>query len=254
MNDRTRICVVLGTGLWSSFSKEFRYKKLRIRNQFGIAYIAKTMDNQFGPQASIYFIPRHGYTQNIPAHLINYRANFAALKSLRIDYVISTSTVGAINKKIKSGEYVIIDQFIDQTRNRTSTMYTHRGAKLIHTDMTTPYSPEVRRALLRSLRENMITSVRSKGTYICTEGPRFETPAEIRMYRSIGGDVVGMTGVPEVVLAKELSIPYAAICLVTNLAAGLQHEISHVEVLFQVKKKEEEIKRIIVDAISFLSK
>jgi 5'-methylthioadenosine phosphorylase len=113
----------------------------------------------------------------------------------------------------------VVDQFIDFTKNRLGT-YSADGQPLYHTDMTEPYDSELRRLIMAAADAKGLPLHRG-GTYVCTEGPRFETAAEIRMFQTLGGHVVGMTAVPEVVLAAELEIPYAALCVVTNYAAGM---------------------------------
>lgn len=179
----------------------------------------------------VLFLPRHGREHTIPPHRINYRANIAALHQAGCRCVIATNAVGAIRRDMLPGDVVIIDQFIDFTHGRPGTFYNGDAEGLRHVDMTEPYCPHLRNLLAKSAATAGLT-VHSAGTYVCTEGPRFETPAEIEMFARLGGDVVGMTGVPEVVLAREKGLCYAGMCLVSNLAAGLSGErISEEEVV-----------------------
>ncbi len=190
----------------------------------------------------------------IPPHLINFRANLAAAKKLDITHIVATSSVGSLRKTIPLGSDVVLDQFIDFTKGRPSSMFYDTPENFAHTDMTNPYSSKVRNALISSLKKNKVHSFRSSGTYVCTEGPRFETPAEIRMFAKLGGDVVGMTGVPEVVIANELGLEYGNLSLVSNMAAGLQQgRISPEEVINEMKKHLIETKAVLETAVKELS-
>lgn len=196
----------------------------------------------------VLFIPRHGFGHETPPHRINYRAMIYALRREGALKVISTSAAGAINSTFKPGDLVLVDQFIDFTRGRP---YTFFDDVVFHVDMTQPYSPILREVLLRTAKKLDI-NVRNGGVYVCTEGPRFETPAEISAFRMLGGDVVGMTNVPEVVLARELGISYATIVLITNYAAGLQPKISQEEVYEEVRKSGEQIEKLLLESIKEL--
>jgi 5'-methylthioadenosine phosphorylase len=244
------IGVILGTGLYNLYSPAV-VERLRIATKFGEADLER-ISAQSENYPPVYILLRHGATHSIPPHLINYRANISALREKKVSHIIATSSVGAINPKIDVGSYVLVDQFIDQTTKRTATMFGDANERFAHTDMTRPYAESVRSVLLKSLRRNRIGKIVARGTYVCTEGPRFETPAEIAMYRKLGGDVVGMTGVPEVILANELGIDYASLCFVTNMAAGMQKKISNEEVIVEMKKHQSRIKAVIDSAISEL--
>jgi 5'-methylthioadenosine phosphorylase len=164
------------------------------------------------------FLPRHGKRHSIAPHRINYRANIAALSRLGVENILATATVGSLNLELEPGQLALLTQFLDFTWGRESTFIEENTVK--HVDVTEPYCPSLRSALLRAGIPQGVT-LRSQATYVCTQGPRFETPAEIEMFRRLGGDLVGMTGVPEVVLAREAGLCYTAVALITNLAAGL---------------------------------
>ncbi len=194
----------------------------------------------------ILFLPRHGKGHALPPHRINYRANIYALKVLKAERIISTNSVGAVNKKLAPGNIVIPHDFIDFTRGREATFY---DKEVVHIDVSEPYCPELRR-VLAAAGEKVAGKVFSSAVYACMQGPRFETPAEIRMLHKLGCDVVGMTGVPEVALAREAEICYAAICTVTNFAAGIvKKKLTAAEVKEIVKKNQENLKKILVEAI-----
>ena len=223
------ILIILGSGLYDLYSGELSSPK-RVRNQFGSAVVQRVTSDPW-KDSQIFVMMRHGPKHSIPPHLINYRANITAAKQLKVDYIVATSSVGSLRRKLPIGSYVVIDQFIDFTRNRPSSIYYDRSEKFAHTDMSHPFSEIVRKAILIALRnQRKDISFSKRGTYVCTEGPRFETPAEIRMFQTLGTDVVGMTCVPEVIIANELGIPYGNLCHVTNMAAGMQKMVTQDEV------------------------
>ena len=171
----------------------------------------------------IVFLHRHanpeaapGAPTHVPPHRINYRANIAALKKLGVTAILASTAVGGMRREWSPGTLVLLDQFIDCTSGRDITFF-DTGA--VHVDVTTPYCPALR-ALLLDCAGELSTTLHDGGTYVCCNGPRFETPAEIRVF-SQWGDVVGMTGVPEVVLAREAGMAYAGVSIVTNFAAGI---------------------------------
>ncbi len=210
---------------------------------------------------NIAFLSRHGKDHSYPPHLVPYRANLWALRSAGVEQIVAISAVGSINRRFYPGDFVIIDSFLDFTRSRPSTFFEGRFSKqateewktaelmrnhkVVHIDVSEPYCPRIRKVILELLEELGLPH-HPAGTYACTEGPRFETPAEIKMLEAVGADVVGMTGVPEVVLAKELQMCYASLCVVANPAAGISEgRLTSDEVIDMMKGKEEEIKSII---------
>ncbi len=242
------VLIILGSGLYDLFARETE-KPFYVETPFGESQVSKL--RKAGCNA--YLMMRHGRKHTIPPHLINYRANISVAKELKTDCIIATASVGSLSRKITVGDYVVIDQFIDFTKNRPTSVFYDRPENFAHTDMTNPYSSKVRNSLISALKDIGVR-FHSKGTYVCTEGPRFETPAEIRMYRKLGADVVGMTGVPEVIIANELGIPYASLCHVTNMAAGLQSGVSQSEVEVQMKRSLGETKSILVHSIRELTR
>lgn len=174
---------------------------------------------QIGSRA-VYCLNRHGIEGQTAAHLVNYRANIWTLKELGIEQVIATATVGSINPLLGCGDLVVPDQVIDYTYGREHTfvgMY-----KIDHFDFTYPFDAELRGALTSALPDQYRPEEHSRSTYGVTQGPRFETAAEIKKFRKDGCDLVGMTLMPEASLAREAGIRYAALCLVVNPAAGME--------------------------------
>lgn len=198
------------------------------------------------------FLARHGAGHSVPPHRINYRANIWALKRLGAERVIATTAVGSLNPEMKPGHFVITDQFLDFTSGRAATFYDGKEQGVVHIDVTEPYCPECRAVLVRAAAELAITA-HGGGTYVCTNGPRFETPAEIRMFQKLGGDLVGMTNVPEVVLAREAGLCYATVSMVTNFGAGISpNPLTHEEVLEVMAENGENLKKLIMLALTGL--
>lgn len=201
---------------------------------------------------SVVFMARHGSKHTIPPHKINYRANIFALKKLGVKMILATTAVGSLNFAQEPGNFVIADQFIDFTKNRITSFFEGDTGLVVHIDVTEPYCPKLRRQLLQAAAELGITA-HAKGTYLCTEGPRFETPAEIAMFRQWGADVVGMTNVPEVTLAREAELCYATISMVTNFAAGISlTQLTHGEVVDTMKANEKNLQSLLLKVIDQL--
>lgn len=194
------------------------------------------------------FLPRHGPSHSVPPHRVNYRANVWALHSLGVRRLLATNAVGAVNPAVRPGSLVVPDDLLDFTKSRANTFF--EGERVLHVDFTQPYCSEIRKALIHAAEG--LTDVRSGGTYVCAEGPRYETTAEIKMFRSLGGDVVGMTGCPEAALARELGVCYASLCLVSNMAAGLQDRVTSSEVVRMMKEKAELLRSVVVRAVDLL--
>jgi 5'-methylthioinosine phosphorylase len=170
--------------------------------------------------ATVFFLQRHGSPSAIPPHKINYRANLWALKSLGVDGVVAINAVGGITEAMRPGLLLIPDQVVDYTWGREHTFDEGQDGPLLHIDFTEPYERGLRLALLDSADTARIPHEAS-GVHGVTQGPRLETAAEIQRMARDGCDVVGMTGMPEAALARELELPYVSICMVVNLAAGL---------------------------------
>jgi len=244
---KQRIGFIGGTGSYKPVTDS---QKRTIRTPFGDAIVYLT---QLGNK-EIAFIARHGIKHSFPPHMVNYRANIYALHQLGVSKVITTSAVGSLIKDIPPGSFVLPDQFIDFTKNRPNTFFDgkfevtlHSGEKrsgVIHIDLTNPYCPDIHK-LIQSVGNECAIDIYDKGVYVCTEGPRFETPAEINAFRILGGTLVGMTSVTECILARELGMCLSTICLVTNFAAGMQDKISLEEVYKEFEEKRMKLKILI---------
>ena len=168
----------------------------------------------------VVFLPRHGYNHRIPPHQINYRANIWALRELNVSRILAVAAVGGIHPDMGPGSLVVPDQLIDYTWGRPSTYYEGDLDSVTHVDFTYPYDEPLRQAFLDA-GQALDIPMRDGGTYGATQGPRLETAAEIRRLERDGCDVVGMTGMPEAVLAREADIEYASLNVVANWAAGV---------------------------------
>lgn len=239
-----KVAIIGGTGVYTQDLLE-NEKVITVETRYG--QVAMTEGQYQGRK--VYFMARHGGSHSVPPHLVNYRANIAALKKLDVAAVIATAAVGTLNEAMPPGSRVVIDQFIDFTKNRTLTFFEGEGGLVVHTDFTEPYCPDTRAAILRA-GQNLKHHPLDGGCYICAEGPRFETPAEIKMMKQWGGDLVGMTNIPEVVLAREAGLCYATIALATNFAAGIsQSPLSHEEVLEEMDKGKDELQKLLITAV-----
>ncbi len=183
-------------------------------------------------QREVVFLARHGYGHTIPPHLVNYRANMWALREAGAKGVVSVASVGGIRSDLGPGVLVVPSQIIDYTWGRKSTYFEGGEEPVVHVDFTHPYDADLRVRILDAAGEAG-EAVVDGGVYAATQGPRLETAAEINRLERDGADLVGMTGMPEAALARELDLPYAAINPVANHAAGRgdSTEIIHMETI-----------------------
>jgi len=171
----------------------------------------------------ILFLPRHGYGHVIPPHKINYRANMWALKDAGATDILAIAAVGGIRNDMQAQALAVPDQIIDYTYSRVTTYFEEGLSKVTHIDFSYPYCQELRETLIASCR-TLDLEVASRATYGATQGPRLETAAEIKRLERDGCDIVGMTGMPEAALARELELCYACLAVVANQAAGKSNE------------------------------
>jgi 5'-methylthioadenosine phosphorylase len=241
--EKAKIAIVGGTGFEKLFTNA---KQIRLGTPYGIPpplFMGK-VDGK-----NVFFLPRHGPEHSVPPHKVNYRANIYALHKMGVERVIAINAVGAINTSFKPGDIVIPKDFVDFTKSRPTTFYDE--APVTHVDVSQPYCPEIRKLLIENAEK---TGLRlwNDAVLVCTEGPRFETPAEIEMFRRLGFDVVGMTGAPEAVLARELEMCYATLCFVSNMAAGMQERLTPSEVSKVSKQIMPKIEQILIETVKAL--
>jgi 5'-methylthioadenosine phosphorylase len=210
------LAVIGGSGLSKLASLEITQRKV-VRTPYGEPSGALTFGSIHGH--GMVFLARHGYGHTIAPHEVNYRANLWALKEENVSGVVSVASVGGIRRDVAPGTLLVPDQIIDYTWGRRSTFFEGAGAPVTHIDFTEPYTQSLRQRILAAARacgESMLDG----GTYAASQGPRLESAAEINRFERDGADVVGMTGMPEAALARELGLEYAAIAVSANYAAG----------------------------------
>lgn len=222
-----KIAIIGGTGLTSLTGVEISETR-EVETPYGSPSSALSFA-RFGEQ-EIIFLPRHGNPHCIPPHKINYRANIHALKDNGVENIIAVNAVGGITAEMRPGRIVIPDQIIDYTYDRNHTFFDDNLDNVTHIDFTNPFSTELGKQLVTaSLMSG--TDVFIGGVYAATQGPRLETAAEVKKLEKDGCDIVGMTGMPEAALARELDIQYASICLVVNWAAGKTDELITMDII-----------------------
>ncbi len=238
--EKAKIAIIGGTGFEDLLKSA---KQTRLETPYGTvpSIFVRNIENR-----KVILLPRHGPEHSVPPHKVNYRANIYALHKMGVERILATNAVGAIDRDMKPGDIVVPHDFMDFTKLRATTFYD--DAPVTHIDVSKAYCPEIRKLLIETAKKHDL-HVWEKSVLVCTEGPRFETPAEIEMFKSLGCDVVGMTGFPEVVLARELEMCYASICYVSNMAAGIQQRLTTFEVSEFSKQTVPKIEEVLIDSV-----
>jgi len=242
---KVEAAIIGGSGLETLLES---VEQIRVGTSYGLAPTISIGEVGGKPVA---FLPRHGAHHLDPPHMVNYRAIVYALHELGVERIVATNAVGAINPRLRVGDLLVPHDFIDFTKLRRVTFYDE--APVTHVDVSQPYCPEIRSVLIRTAKKYH-KRVSSRGVLVCTEGPRYETPAEVEMFRRLGCDVVGMTGAPEAALARELKMCYASICFVTNMAAGFQKRLTAREVSSVAKRTAPVLQQVLRESIEHLPK
>lgn len=241
-----KIAIIGGTGIYSPEALS-GFESRIVQTPYGPALcnIGEMSGNM------VVFITRHGVGHKTPPHKVNYRANIWALKSLGVEEIFATTAVGSLNKEMKAGHFVVCDQVLDFTKSRINTFYDTSERGVAHVDFTNPYCPVLREKVINCLKNTDIV-FHEHGTYVCTEGPRFETAAEIKMFAQLGGDLVGMTNMPESLLAREAEMCYTNCSIVTNMAAGISPTpLSHSEVVEEMQRSIANMEKLISAFIAY---
>ncbi len=222
-----KLAIIGGTGLTT-----LKDLKILRREVMHTPYGEPSAPLVFGEMAGheVVFLPRHGAGHTIPPHKVNYRANLWVLKESGVEQVIAINAVGGIRADMTPGSLVVPDQIIDYTWSRINTYFEEGLTHVTHIDFTEPYCEELRKTLLMCGEEANVALI-DGGTYAATQGPRLETAAEIRKLEGDGCDLVGMTGMPEAALARELGLCYACVAVVANMAAGKSDEAITMEMI-----------------------
>ena len=239
-DDSVQIAVIGGTGIYDTnlFKEE---RTIKPQTPYGDIsdYI---VIGRYG-EKKVAFLPRHGKGHKLPPHMINYRANIWALRELGVKRIIAPSAVGSLDYKYKPGDILLPDQFIDFTKKRAYTFYD--GPQVCHVSMADPLCSDLRILAKRCLND-LLVPYHDKGTYICIEGPRFSTRAESKIFRDVlHADIIGMTLVPECILARESEICYLSISTVTDYDVWADQPVSSKEILETLQKNVETTKNLL---------
>jgi len=225
------IAIIGGTGVYDQDTLEDS-REVKIYTPYGDTSDLITIGRY--KDKSIAFLPRHGKGHRIPPHKIPFRANIWALKSLGVKRILAPAAVGSLREDITPGSIVIPDQFVDLTKKREYTFYD--GGEVCHISVADPFCPQLRPIIIKKAKI-LGLNVYEKGTYICIEGPRYSTRAESRFFRDyVKADIIGMTLVPEVILAREMEICYVSIATVTDYDVWAEKPVSTQEVIDTLKK------------------
>ena len=245
MTNSIDIGIIGGTGIYDPelFSAK---REIKVHTPYGQTSDLVTIGEYLGVKAA--FIPRHGRGHRIPPHNINSRANIWALKQLGVKRIIAPSAVGSLKEAFKPGDIAIPDQFIDFTKKRQYTFYD--GGQVCHVSVADPFCPELRDIAIDEIKK-LKYSLHSNGTYVCIEGPRFSTRAESKFFRDIMmADIIGMTLVPEVNLAREAEICYISIATITDYDVWADHPVNTAEIIEILAKNVEKTKKLIAELMS----
>ena len=242
-----KVAIIGGSGLDDPrLMKDIREKS--VKTPYGKPSSALTIGRINGVDTVV--LARHGKDHSIYPTGVNYRANIYALKKEGCTHILAATAVGSLRQKIRPGDLVFSDQFIDHTRHRTLTFH---DEKVIHTPMGEPFCRELRVLLVKSAKQLKLRH-HNRGTVVTIEGPRFSTKAESHMFRKLGADVINMSTVPEVVLARELGICYQSIAMSTDYDCWKEGEepVTWEMVVRVMKKNADNVKRLLIKTIPMI--
>ena len=246
--DSAEIGLVGGTGVYESGLLK-RAKKIKVHTPYGEPSDFITVGVVKGVKVA--FLPRHGKKHMIPPHAINYRANIWAFKELGVQRILAPSAVGSLRERLPPGDIVIPDQFIDRTKSRASTFY--EGGQVVHVSTADPFCPELRKIALKTGKKLGLRP-HDGGSYVCIEGPRFSTRAESKMFRQWGADIIGMTLVPECVLAREAQICYTNIATITDYDVWADKPVTADEVVKTLERNVRKTRNLLSEMIPQIPK
>ena len=242
--EKIKIGIIGGSGLDDPKLLD-DYKEIEVETTFGRPSSPLTA-GKLG-KVEVVIIARHGKDHSIMPTKVPFRANIWALKEAGCSHILATTACGSLQEKIKPGDFVFIDQFIDNTKHRVLTFFED---KVIHTPMAEPFCPNLRQALVEAAGELKL-SFHPQGTMITIEGPRFSTKAESQLFRNWGADTVNMSTVPEVILARETGICYQAIAMSTDYDCWKEGEepVTWEMILERMKQNSDNVKKLLIKTI-----
>jgi 5'-methylthioadenosine phosphorylase len=240
---QAEIGIIGGTGLYDPKLLK-NVEEVEVNTPFGAPSDSFTIGELAGRRVA--FLPRHGRKHTIRPTDVNSRANMFGFKKLGVQRVLAVSTVGSLKEEYAPGDIAFVDQFIDRTTRREQSFYTED--KVCHISVADPMCPEIRKVLIAVAKAAEVKA-HPTGTYVCIEGPRFSTKAESKLFRQWDADVVGMTLVPECVLAREAELCYASIATVTDYDCWKDHPVSTEEIVTTMKANIDKVKKILIETI-----
>ncbi|PVX26304.1 MAG: 5'-methylthioadenosine phosphorylase [Candidatus Bathyarchaeum sp.] len=246
--ETAEIGIIGGTGVYDQESFE-DVKDIKVFTPFGATSDLVSVGNY--KNVKVAFIARHGKSHTIPPHQVNYRANIWALKQLGVKRIIASAAVGSLRQDYGPGAFVIPDQFIDRTKKRLDTFY--EGGQVCHISAADPFCEQLRQLFIEKAQKIGL-DVKTTGTYVCIEGPRFSTRAESKLFQMWKADVVGMTLYPECILAKEAELCYVSISTITDYDVWADNPVSTKEVIEKARENNENLKKLILEAIPQIPK
>ena len=243
MKNQAQIGIIGGSGFYDLATG---LKEIKVETPYGAPSDKIAIGKIFGK--SVAFLPRHSKNHDIPPHLINYRANIWALKSLGVERILTSLAVGSLQTAYKPGDIVLLDQFIDRTNNRIDTFYD--GPIVTHISSAFPYCSQMR-DLIENKAKEIDLNIHKKGTVVVIQGPRFSSAAESMWFTQMGWHTVNMTQYPEIVLVKEKEMCYTGIAVVTDYDCGLVAEgkvkpVTVEEITLNFKQNIDKIKRLMI--------
>ncbi|MEM0098602.1 MAG: S-methyl-5'-thioadenosine phosphorylase, partial [Thermoplasmata archaeon] len=238
--EKISVAIIGGSGIGEIFEVE---NEINIHTPYGLPSDNISIGKISGVKVA--FLPRHGKGHKIPPHKINYRANIYSLKEIGVKKIIGVSAVGSLRENLKPGDLAIVSQFIDFTKKREYTFYD--GPKVVHISMANPFSSEINDILSKNAK-NLGYRVHENVTYICIEGPRFSTKAESMMFRNFA-DIIGMTLVPEINLARELGLCYSTLATITDYDVWAEKPVTAEEVVKIMKENEYKVKETLKKSV-----
>ncbi len=203
----------------------------------------------------VVLLARHGKKHQLSPTQVNYRANIFAMKDQGVTHIVATTACGSLKEEIDRGHFVIVDQFIDFTKHRKITFHDSFENGAVHTPMAEPFDIELRKTLHKATKELGYVA-HFGGTVITIEGPRFSTKAESKMFRMWGGDVINMSVAPEVILANEAKVPYAAVAMSTDYDCWKEDEepVSWEEILEMFNRNADRVKKLLIHVVSMIKR
>jgi 5'-methylthioadenosine phosphorylase len=245
--DRAEIGVIGGSGFYAFLENA---REVAVSTPFGEPSEPPLVGEVAGRRVA--FLPRHGRDHRFPPHRVNYRANLWALRALGVRQVLGPCAVGSMRAEWGPGSLVVPDQLIDRTWGREHTVYDGVGT-VVHTSFADPYCPRGRRSAIAAA-DTAGWPAQPDGTLVVINGPRFSTRAESRWHAAAGGDIVGMTGVPEASIARELAVCYTSLAVVTDHDAGVDagEGVTHAEVMATFGKSIDRLKAVVSEVIRTL--